>query len=348
MKRTFRDKLWYQSDPQGLPRMLRTCLRPVSVVYGALARPANQHKVQLTARVVSVGNLTVGGSGKTPVVIDLASKLVARGIRVGIAARRIGGGGETRICMPGQVPDAQYLGDEPALVAARVPEAAVASGRSKTEAARFLVDRAGVEIVLVDDGFQHRRLFRDLDILCVDARRGLGNGLVVPAGPLREPASAIARADAVFFTYSRGQTQQDLIEIAGKMGVPNNRPVFGCEVFSAGFVKGKTLLAANAPEGPVVAFCAIENPSGFDGLLRDSGLDVVHWLVKRDHHRWTHEEIVKLLRKAAEIGAVACVCTEKDLVKIDYEGAPIPVVAPRLELRWIQSDPLDYILYALD
>jgi len=159
--------------------------------------------------VISVGNLTVGGTGKTPVVDDLVKRAIQYGRRVAVVSRGYGG---KRTLDPALLSDgvgflhddASLYGDEPVLIARRNPQAMVVVARKRTEGVQ-LVEKQGAEVIILDDAFQHLKLKRDMDILLVDSRHQFGNGRLLPAGPLREPVSNLMRADLIVLTHSNGQ-----------------------------------------------------------------------------------------------------------------------------------------------
>ncbi len=189
--------IWYGGNPLGwLLWPVALLYRTAAVLRRALYRWGLLRVVDPGAPVVVVGNITVGGTGKTPCIVWLAEALQQRGLRVGIVTRGYGGRARewprwvTRDSDPGQV------GDEPVLLAQRT-ECPVSAGPDRVAAARFLLDRCGIDVLLADDGLQHYRLGRRFEIGIVDGMRGLGNGLCLPAGPLREPAGRLDAVDAI-------------------------------------------------------------------------------------------------------------------------------------------------------
>src|SRR5262245_33056718 len=166
----------------------------------------------LPVPVLSVGNLTVGGSGKTPFVAYLAQKLMESGRRVAVASRGYGGSSHPSPLVvsegAGPLVSAQEAGDEPVLLSELLTSVVVMVCSDRWSAGRFAQERFGSELVLLDDGYQHRRLARDLDLLLVDAGAGFGNGRMLPCGPLREPLRELARCDALVVTGSADQMQE--------------------------------------------------------------------------------------------------------------------------------------------
>jgi tetraacyldisaccharide 4'-kinase len=189
--------IWYRRNP------LKWLLWPLSWIYGAVARLRQasyrvglKSVTKLRVPVIVIGNITVGGTGKTPSVIWLARELTTRGYRVGIVSRGYGGRGAIWPQRVESGSDPAIVGDEPVLIA-RATGCRVVVGPDRVAAAQGLLDHAEVDVLLCDDGLQHHALGRDMEIVVVDGHRGLGNGLYLPAGPLRERASRLRTVDAV-------------------------------------------------------------------------------------------------------------------------------------------------------
>ena len=253
-------------------------LNPLSAIYAAVVATRNAlyarrllHSQRLEGAVISVGNISTGGSGKTPFVILLGELLRARGIRFDVLSR--GYGRATRgvlLVDPGGLP--RDFGDEPLLIARRL-QAPVIVGEDRYEAGRFAESRFGAQIHLLDDGFQHRALARDFDIVLVtpdDARDRL-----LPAGRLREPLRSLQRADAVVLTS--GASAESFL-LAGKTVWRARRGIF----------------ARDVPPQPIV-FCGIARPQNFLLQLRAAGVDPVAEAFFRDHHAYTEKDIRELL-----------------------------------------------------
>ena len=255
--------------------------------------------------VVSVGNLTVGGTGKTPLVIALAQKALGQGRKVAIVARGYGA-----------VADADGNTDEVALMAARVPGAQVVMAPDKLLGARRAA-AGGADLILVDDGFQHRRLHRDLDIAVVNARVPLSNGYVLPLGGLREPPSGLGRADAVVLTHHEGMTKDELDTVrshvmAFRREVPvvlgahtpvGVRDVMGGELEPPESLAGQQLFL----------FCGIAEPDGFRRTVEALGAEVTGVLAFGDHHEFTAASLAEV---RAEARTAQLLCTEKDAAKV--------------------------------
>jgi tetraacyldisaccharide 4'-kinase len=252
------ERVWYGNGPGG------AWLRPLALVFGAvvalrryLYRSGRLRALPCGRPVVVVGNLTVGGSGKTPLIAWLAGRLEARGIRVGIVSRGYGGSsaGPLRV-LPAT--DPALAGDEPVLLAQRT-QVPVAIGRDRVAAARLI--GPDVDLVLADDGLQHYRLARDLEILVIDGTRRYGNGRLLPAGPLREPVARGARADFVIVNGGEAHAGEVAMQLA---------PTAVVELGS-----GRRLPLGDFAGKRVHAVAGIGNPARFFATLRAAGVEPI-------------------------------------------------------------------------
>jgi tetraacyldisaccharide 4'-kinase len=293
-------------------------VNPASAIYGAVVGARNhlydRHTIQprrLSGPVISVGNLSVGGSGKTPFVILLGELLKSRGIAFDVLSR--GYGRKTRGVM--QVDPAgssTTFGDEPILIARRL-EIPVVLGEDRYQAGLFAEEKFGPQLHLLDDGFQHRRLTRDFDIVLVtadDARDSL-----LPSGRLREPLNSLRRADAVVLTSG---------------AAPESFPIEGKLTWRV----RRGIATENMPSRPV-AFCGIARPQNFMLQLRKAGVEPAAEAVYRDHHAYTEADIRELLALRDKSEAAGFVTTEKDAINLGgYFSAlqPLAVVPVKMEL----------------
>ncbi len=287
-----------------LPPILRWLLWPLSLLYGIAVRlrawlyaRGTFETKQLRTPVISVGNLTVGGTGKTPMVIWLAERFLAAGKRVAILSRGYKGSGETS--------------DEIEMIKYRLNDRVLFGiGANRYEQGRRL-EQQGVDVFLLDDGYQHLQLARDVNLLLLDAARPLGREMLLPAGRLREPVSAMSRASLLVFT--RTETSAGAAAAIGQL---QGYPVFSAATRSLGFRRfggGVPVLPrAEIGEGPFMAFCGIGNPRGFFLDLQNWQIPVVRAQAFPDHHRYTAGEVEALAEAARAAGARAFVTTEKD------------------------------------
>ncbi len=290
----------------------------LSSIFGAGVRARNAlydrgaaHVRQLEGAVASVGNLSVGGSGKTPFVLLLGELLAARGVKFDILSR--GYGRRTRgVALVDPGGSAREFGDEPVLMARRLGVPVIV-GEDRYEAGRFAEKSLGPQFHLLDDGFQHRALARDFDIVLVtpeDARDRL-----LPAGRLREPLTSLSRADAV--VLSSGAS-------------PDSFPSQGKLVWRV----RRGLALTNVPIRPV-AFCGIARPQNFLLQLRTAGVEPVAQALYRDHHAYTERDVHDLLNLRQHSDGASFVTTEKDAINLGgYLDAlqPVTVIPVKMEL----------------
>jgi tetraacyldisaccharide 4'-kinase len=293
-------------------------VNPLSFLYGAVVggRNALYERGILRSRalqgpVVSVGNISTGGSGKTPFVILLGELLKARGIRFDVLSRGYGRGSRGVLLVDaGGLP--REFGDEPLLIARRL-RAPVVVGEDRYEAGRFAEERFGPQMHLLDDGFQHRGLARDFDIVLVtpeDARDSL-----LPSGRLREALGGLQRADAV--VLASGATAESF-------------PLANKTVWRV----RRGIIAKGVPARPVV-FCGIARPKNFLLQLRAGGIDPIAEAFFRDHHAYAEKDVRDLLHLKEQSEAGGFVTTEKDAVNLGgyLEAlAPLAVVPVKMEL----------------
>ncbi len=307
-------------------------------------------------RVIAVGNLEIGGSGKTPLAMLLLETLERRGNRVGYASRGYGGRAEHGPWVTLVAPDAgaidpaagvrvvsrdapdlpREIGDEGAMVAGRSPGATLALSRDKRSAVAALAE-AGVDTVVVDDAFQSWRLARHLDIVLLDAERPLGSGRVLPAGTLREPPSALRRADVVVFNGAGDAAAVQAARARVAPWLQNGTAV-------AGLARGVRLVSpgedADAPPRRAVLISGIARPERFAGDVARLGVDVAAHLVFPDHHRYGDADLARVRDACRSADCDAVITTEKDWVKLRRFGAESlrPWIA-RLDVAWVGEPP---------
>lgn len=298
------EKQWSQVGPwQLLLAPLAVLFRLASAGRRRLYRAGVLRSERLRVPVIVVGNITVGGSGKTPLTLWLAGFLRDQGFKPGIVSRGYGGRARSPLRVTAGT-DPALAGDEPVLLARR-SLCPVWVGRDRAAAARALLDaEPACDLILADDGLQHYRLARDMEIAVVDAERRFGNGLPLPAGPLREPASRLDEVDAVVWHGAPDA-------VPGGGGAPRRAPHFRMRLAGEGFWN---LLNPEVKAGPgafhgrrICAVAGIGHPPRFFGHLRDLGLEGES-LAFPDHHRYCPEDL-------RAPGCDAVLMTEKDAVK---------------------------------
>jgi len=299
-------------------------LWPLTLPYGLVVRARAQayrrgifRPNRIDGVVISVGNLTVGGTGKTPMVLWIAQRLLAEGKKVGILTR--GYRGDVASVGQGQTTGAnsESTSDEVRLLRARLGEGvAFGVGADRFAKGRELA-RSRVQWFVLDDGFQHRQLARDVDIVLIDATNPFGGKHLLPAGRLREPRSALERADIIVITRS---DHSPAIEAAVSQN--SAAPIFYAKAHldSIHAVNEPGAEAVSLPEvqkKKLFTFCGIGNPSAFLTNLRDWGFQVVGHVFFRDHHRYTQQDASAIEGEARRLGAEALICTEKDAFNLD-------------------------------
>ncbi len=292
-------------------------------------------------KIISVGNITTGGTGKTPMVQWLARHLQQRGARVAVVARGYGGS----LSRAGAVVsdgrqvflNAREAGDEPLLHARALPGVPVVIGRDRVTAARRAVQQFGANVVVLDDGFQYWSLHRDLDIVLLDARRPLHNGRLLPRGHLRELPAELRRAHALVLTRADRAREEQRSASRRHLARWTSAPIFeACHAPTAlrDEKTGRDMTLETLHDARVCALSALANNAAFPATLRELGASVMEHVARRDHHAWRAGELQSVARRASAAGATAVVTTQKDAVKI--EGAwpgPPPLWSLAIELR---------------
>lgn len=291
---------WYR--PYGF---IAALLSPLSMFYGmivfvhrVLAKPQS-----VGVPVICVGNVTIGGAGKTPCVIAIAKLLQQKGYHVHILSRGYRGQLKGPVRVDPEEHTAQDVGDEP-LILSRIAPTWIAKNRySGAKAAQF----AGAEIILMDDGLQNNALHKDFSVIVIDQKLGLGNGAMLPAGPLREPLNdAISKANVIFFTNK--STQQSALE--ERIKTRSQKPTY--KVVTQIVSDDLVTLAQKR----IFAFSGIAHPQKFYDSLRDMNVDLIGTRDFPDHHRFTQAELQSLVNVSREASAIL-VTTEKDWVRLN-------------------------------
>ena len=343
------ERLLYQKEKSFGERALLFPLYLLSLLYGGAVRTrvlfyslGLRTPKCLPCPVISVGNITVGGTGKTPLVMALAKGLMERGIPMAILSRGYKGkrpsgplasDGHTVFLSP------EESGDEPFLMAEALQGIPVLVGKDRYGTGQIALERFGVRGLLLDDGYQHFQLHRDLDILLIDSHIGFGDHYLLPRGILREPLTHLRRAHLFLFTKAeRRETCQELEAILRRIH-PSSQ-VFHSHYEPMGLIGPKKESEGLLPfKGKrVLALSGIANPNSFSSLLRRSGMEIVEEAIYPDHHLYTTKDLAHIEEKSR--GADWVVTTEKDMVKlrrlkIDH----LPIRALRIEVRiWEEED----------
>jgi tetraacyldisaccharide 4'-kinase len=299
----------------------------LSLPYGGAVRARNRlfdsgflKQQRIGCPVISVGNLTVGGTGKTPMVILLAGMLKDRGLRPAVLSRGYGGKNRADVLVVSDgnrvLAGPEEAGDEPVLIARRLGDVPVLAGPKRVITGRYALEHFNVDAILLDDGFQHRYLHRDLDIVLLDSRQPLGNGFLLPRGPLREPPSALGRAEVIAFTRSGGGHAEPIDE-----RLPS---ILSGRVILRTCVRPTSLTTQDGEERPlsilqgkrVFAFAGIARPDSFRQTIESLGGIIAGFRAFPDHHRYRAEDLGRMESEAGLAKADILLATEKDLVKL--------------------------------
>jgi tetraacyldisaccharide 4'-kinase len=316
--------------------LLRVGLYAASVPYRWVVRTRNRrydrgaadiHRAAVP--VVSVGNLTVGGTGKTPMVEWIARHLRQQDVRVAILSRGYGA-------------EQGGLNDEALELELALPDVPHLQNPDRVASSAIAIEELATQLLLLDDGFQHRRLARDLDIVLLDASEPFGFDHVLPRGTLREPVEGLRRAGVVVLSRANmiGPEQRDAIR---RRALEMSPQAAWCEVEHrpAALVdsRGETFPIELLAGKPVAAICGIGNPAGFHHTLDVLGANVAAWREFSDHHNYTREDVEAICSLARESGAALIVCTRKDLVKLRVAAiGGIPLRAIGVELRFLRGE----------
>ena len=336
-------------------------LKGVSLIFASvvavryfLYRIGFLRRYPLGIQVISIGNVTAGGTGKTPVTEMFARALASKGRKVAILSR-----GYRRkeapwwqrmftqvIDPPLVVSDGKRVlldsavgGDEPYMLASNLPGVAVVVDRDRVKSGRYAIKRLGCDTIILDDGFQYQKLKHSIEVVLVDATNPFGNGNMLPRGILREPARHIKRADIIFLTKCRGDTSKVVeeirkynkkAEIVKCTHAPKTlKDVWSREEFPLDWLKNKQ----------VCTLSGIASPKGFENSLRHLGAKVVWCERYADHHRYDPSEILYALNRTADMGSDALVTTEKDAVRFPrFETVPVKCLYLRIAIEVLEGE----------
>jgi len=292
---------------------------------------------KLPAKVISIGNITLGGTGKTPAVIALAQEVKNSGLKPCILTRGYKGKAKGP-CLSSKnnkhFLKTHLVGDEAALMAYRLKDIPVVKGVNRFLSGVYALGELGpgaINVFILDDGFQHKALFRDIDILLVDATNPFGNERLFPEGILREPLDSMKRADIVVITKCDMVDEEPLNLIKHKIRQYNpNAHVYNARYEPASLihVSGKTYNIESIYNRKVYVFSGIANPSYFQSILKVKGANIVKLKTFRDHHYYTRRDINKIIKEAQGADIIT---TEKDIIKLKDMELPDNIFALRIE-----------------
>jgi len=305
--------------------------------------------------VISIGNITTGGTGKTPLVIRLCKFLQQKDFRCAVLTRgykarrascvmrRAKNGRNTQY-------DIRNTIDEPAILAKSCPEAEVIVNPNRVAGATEAVNKFGATVLIMDDGFQHRRLARDLDIVTIDGTCPFGYGKVLPAGLLREPVAALKRADAVVVTRCDQTAEAELAQLEEKLQQVNPNMIIARSIHAPVCAKSighKEITLEELKDKKIFAFCGIANPDAFLNTIKNIGANLVGSKIYNDHYHYTDSDIARILEEARHLKADLILSTQKDWFSspafaeassVIPAQAGIPFAYLAIELRFISGE----------
>jgi len=342
--------------------LLLGALRFISFVYGlgvniklGLYKSGLLKQHKLACRVISLGNITVGGTGKTPTAQRLAAIIRDMGYRVVILNRgyRAKWRGHVGLVSDGRriYMSVNEAGDEAYLLAKNLPGVAVVIGKNRNVTGDYAVANLKADFIILDDGYQHWQLARDLDIVLIDSLNLFGNNFLLPRGPLREPLTHLNRADVFLLTKVDQATNNARDIISETLSLYNDQALVvesvhspRCFIEIEDWYKGvrpETVALETIRAKRVLAFSALGNPTSFEQSIADIGAEVVDAVRYPDHHDYTMAEMQHVMQRAVDRDVFALVTTEKDAVKIPSEfihsDRPLPVYVLGIEVRFVDG-----------
>ena len=331
-----------REEPEGLNLAVAGVLVLLSVPYGIAAAVSLWFRALRPARfdvpVVSVGNIVAGGAGKTPLTIYLARLLEGEGRKVAIVSRGYGRRSRgTVVVSRGKGPLVEWreAGDEPYMMALLAEGVSIVVSERRCLGVRLAVEELGADAILLDDAFQHVQLARDLDIVAVDAAAPVGNGHLLPGGPLREHPSGVGRAGVLVATRcDRAGGSERVVMALGALAP--SAPVIETRMKPVEFWDvgtGDTVRAADLRERGCLALSSIADPSDFERTLAKLGMNVLGRLALPDHHDYSGDDVEVVVEAAREVGADTILTTEKDAVRLRPWRSRVPLVALGIELE---------------
>lgn len=360
--------IMYDEGPGNI--VMETFMYKLSLLYGTILKFRNflyDHNIKksqsLPCAVISVGNITVGGTGKTPMTIYLAKQLKKRGLRVAVISRGYGGKAEKAGGLVSDdkniLMDSETAGDEPYMMAMSLPGVPVLVGQDRIKSGLTAVDKFKSEVILLDDGFQHRKLKRNIDLVLLDCLSPLGNRHIIPRGILREPAKGIERGGAFVLTRSDSvDTKRKNKSLTDISSLAHGKPVYlaGYKPYIFGIVKGRVLSEPAFGSD----FLAGKNVSAFSGIAKNNefrktvdsfGTEILSFDSYPDHYQYSGDDIGNIKRRANEKGAEYVLTTEKDYVRIAQKSEwdiPLIVIGVTMFFESGEDKFISSILNTLD
>ena len=348
MKRNKILSFWESNDKSGVFLLL---LRFLSFLYYSgytlrkLFYRSGLLKIkELKVKVISVGNITLGGSGKTPFVLYLSKKLKDKGINFAVLTRgykRRSKG--TKELKRSESPDLKWeeVGDEPSLLSNHLPETPIIIGKDRYNSGKIAQDKYKAEVLILDDGFQHWRLKRDLDILIIDASIDLEKEKLFPEGRLREPLSSLKRANLFIFTRVDQSTHKEKLKMILQKFNPQSPIVESILVITSVLNwKDKTKIDLDSLKGKKgVVFCGIGNPFSFENTLKSLEVEILNAFFFLDHYIYSQNDLLSLEEERKKVGADFLITTEKDSIRLpEIKDQKAPILVVNVELKIISGE----------
>ncbi len=333
--------------------------RPLSPIYGALMKSREKlynkgifRQQSLPVPVISIGNLVLGGTGKTPTVRYVARLVKSQGYHPAIVSRGYHGGAKEAVNIVSDGKDiclsAALAGDEPYMLASSLPGIPVLTGKHRIFPCRHAIDQFKCDVIILDDGFQHLTVKRDVDLVLFDSTILAGSSRIFPGGPLREPTSALNRCHGFLLTGTT-QTNKERAERFSNLLQQRfpKQPVFKSFEASYKLVTADGGLAEKNASKIFFGFCGIASPARFENSLVSNELQLAGFQAIRDHAAYSQALVSELCAKAAELGADSLVTTEKDHVKLQNFTTTLPLHILLPEYRVDQTFDL-FLLHSLN
>jgi len=297
---------------------------------------------KISCPIISIGNITLGGTGKTPTVIQVAQLLTRNDRRPVVVSRGYGRKDEAEIIIVSDgrsiLVDSRIGGDEPVMIGSKLPGIPVVVGSKRYQAALLALQRFSPDVVVLDDGFQHFQLKRDIDIVLLDAGNPFGNGKLFPAGILREPINALKRAQAVLIT--KIDNSMDVEKLKETIRRHTRARIFTSRQVPVDLIdyRSSDIKPLSVLRGSkVLALSGIARPDSFTSMLRSLGADIVAVCTYRDHFDYQKSDLATVFQKAADENISMIVTTEKDAIRLKKLHAD-GIWALRIELTVVESD----------
>jgi tetraacyldisaccharide 4'-kinase len=343
-------QIWYatENSPSAMnPAIL--ILSFLSVLYRFVVSLRNSmydlgifKQKRLPCKVISIGNIAAGGMGKTPTVIMLANLLKSKGYRPAILSRGYGGEAKSPVNI---VSDRSHIlmgyveaGDEPVLIAKSTVGIPVLTGPKRILTGQIAIKDMGADVLILDDAFQHRPIFRDVDIVLLNREKPFGNGFLLPRGPLRELPEALTRANLIIWKDNVRDGRYPLYQ---EQGIGSFLPVLSVCLKPKSLARGNTenVLPLEYIRGKkICAFCGIGSPESFSETIESLGGTLVSFLPFPDHYRYSLKDISDIRRKSSATGAEIIMTTEKDGIRLtDFPDFLKDVYILKVEMEMLPS-----------